>query len=135
MQNIVQNLVVVFIFASCAALIALVNQPETGNAIVQLLILAGIVVAFMDGHNRTRQTNERIRENTEITAKTEQLLNGKTQELIRTTSQAAYAKGLLDGQQQERERQSTTNRTNTPNGTTATTIGSQGDSTRSTSPT
>jgi hypothetical protein len=105
MQTIIQKTVVVFIFASCAAVIALANQPETGNAIVQLLILAGIVVGFLDNHNRTSSTMAKLDENTALTAKTEQQLNGKTDELMRTASQAAYAKGLLDGEEKERQRQ------------------------------
>jgi hypothetical protein len=105
MPNIIQKLVVVFIFTSCAALIVLAHQPDSGAAIVQLLILAGIVVNFMDAHTRTSTTNQKIDENTAITAKTEQHINGKTEELIRAASQAAYAKGLLDGEEKERQRQ------------------------------
>jgi uncharacterized membrane protein YebE (DUF533 family) len=108
MPETIQRIVVVFIFTACAAVIALASQPDTGNSIVQLLILAGIVVNFMDGHTRTKATNAKIDENTAITAKTEQHINGKTEDLIRAASQAAYAKGLLDGEEKERQRQKDT---------------------------
>jgi hypothetical protein len=107
MSNIIQKIVVVFIFTACAAVVALANQPETGNQIVQLLILAGIVVGFLDNHARTTNTIAKLDENTALTAKTEQQINGKTEDLIRAATQAAYAKGLLDGESLERDRAAT----------------------------
>jgi hypothetical protein len=105
MTDTMQKIVVLFIFAACCALIVLVHQPDTGNSVVQLLILAGMVVSFLDRQVKATTTIQKLDENTALTAKTEKQLNGKTEDLIRAASQAAYAKGLLDGQEQERQRQ------------------------------
>src|SRR5262249_8352922 len=97
---------VAIIFIGCGIMIFAAGGTAPANEIMQLLILAGVVFNFLDGQARTRQTSQQIAENTAITTKTEQSVNGHAEERIRAASQAAYAKGVLDGQTQERERAS-----------------------------
>jgi ABC-type transport system involved in cytochrome bd biosynthesis fused ATPase/permease subunit len=88
------------LFALCGAFIAYsMWDHDAASTAAQLLILAGLVVSFIDSHLKHRVTADKIDENTQLTAKTEQQINGRLDELIRNASQAAYAKGLLDGQQ------------------------------------
>jgi hypothetical protein len=99
-----------------AGMAAMVYATQADNGMVNLLILAGLVISFLDRHFRAVEVatkletkaadiTKKVEENTQLTRKTEQSINGKVEDLIRMASQAAYTKGVLDGQEQERKRQ------------------------------
>jgi hypothetical protein len=107
MPSHLQHLVVVSMFAACAAMVIMWGEHTPANEIMQLMLLAGVIITYLDNQQKARQTSQQIAENTELTAKAERSLNGAAEERIRIASQAAYAKGQLDGQEQERTRQQT----------------------------
>jgi hypothetical protein len=98
------NLKTFSILAVLAACTVLMIATIAEHSVTQFLILAGLVVSFLDRHFRFLSTQRMIDENTKITATTHAEVNGQVKELLRTTSQAAYAKGLLDGQFLELQR-------------------------------
>jgi hypothetical protein len=104
MQATVHYIAVGAIFVACALMIFAGSGNAPANEIMQLLILAGVVVNFLDGQARTRQTSQQIAENTALTAKTQHQINGAAEERIRAASTAAYAQGFLHGSNAERER-------------------------------
>ena len=99
-----ENLKTFSILAVLAACTVLMIATIAEHSVTQFLILAGLVVSFLDRHFRFLSTQRMIDENTKITATTHAEVNGQVKELLRTTSQAAYAKGLLDGQFLELQR-------------------------------
>jgi hypothetical protein len=91
-------------FVACAAVVLITGETAPANEIMQLMLLAGVIITYLDNQAKARRTEEKLDENTALTAKTERSINGKTEELVRAASQAAYAKGFIDGSDQERQR-------------------------------
>lgn len=151
-------LLVASVFVLCvAAVIAGIFHQDTGSTILQLMILAGLVVGFIDRHFKQQEAVQKINENTAITTqaaqevkavgenaakvdsvvteskeaakqvasvakiaalettkavadvaqKTEAIaekINGRMEELIEVARRAAFAEGVLKGQEDERQR-------------------------------